>query len=449
MNPAELLLTIILGYFFFLVEEFEASTWIAVASIVIPVVVTIPLSIFVFRRSTGLAAFTVVTSAHLLLTAVLRVSLVYGGIVTFLRGVDAFGMLGLNPTTYLIFAASGVVPAYFIRKYDPGPGFRFVPIVLASLGVLYTYKLSSGFFAAPTTVNGLLLLLAELTAPAVYAIPGVWTARYWSRSFRGIGRRRKGDGVVLMLVSGWIYEWDAYTATLLGGSGVVNDVAIHDGVLYEAMPAGVISWQTGEPVPTASDGWATSICSHAGKLYHAVATGPSSADRSMILETLTGEVVAERERSVTTLCSHDGRLYDGGSGGVHETLANREVTDRQVWVLCSHAGKLYDGGIMGVHETISGTEVASRRGGVLALCSYRGALYDAAMFGEVCNTMDDVPALHYRHIVHRTRTRVVVGIELKGGRREVEAVAGMVPVAREIPRRFGGLLRRCRKAVGG
>lgn len=448
MNPIELLITIILGYIFFLAEEFEASVWISVSSILLPALVTIPLSIPIFKRSTSFVAFAIVTSIQLLLTAVLRVSLVYGGFVSYLRGVDAFGMLGLNIGTYVIFAVSGIIPAYCIKRYDPGPGFRVFPIVLSSLGVLYTYKLSSGFWYPITTLNGLLLLLAEFTAPAVYAFLGIWTARYWTRSYHSIGRQHKSKGVVLMLVSGWVYKWDTYSATELGGNGRANDLAVHEGILYEAEPAGVISWKTADFVPTASNVWATSICSHTGKLYHAIATGPSAADRSMILETLTGKLVAERDNSVTTLCSHDGRLYDGGMSGVFDTFANRRVTDRPVHVLCSHDRKLYDGGFMGVHDTISGTEIAYRQRHVFALCSYRGVLYDATQRGGVYDTMSNLVALHYRDIIHKTKSRTVMGFKLKGERKKVHAVAKMVPVDNEILKRIRGPLRDLKKAIG-
>ena len=448
MNPIDLLITIVLGYLFLLAEEFEGSAWISVSSILLSALVTIPLSILIFRRNTSLVAFTFVTSVQLFITAVLRVSLVYGGFVSHLRGVDAFGMLGLNVGTYVIFAISGIIPAHYIRKYDPGPGFRVFPIVLSSLGVLYTYTLSSGYWSSITTLNGLLLFSAELTAPAVYAFLGIWTARYWSRSYRGIGRRHKSKGVVLMLASGWVYKWDTYSATLLGGNGRANDLAVHEGILYEAEPAGVISWQTQEFLPTASKGWATSICSHAGRLYHAITTGPSATDRSMIFETLTGKLIAERDYSVTTLCSHDGRLYDGGACGVYDTFANRVVTDRPVHVLCSHGGKLYDGGFTGVHETISGTEIAYRQRDVFAICSYRGILYDATQYGAVFDTMTNLVVLDYRYIIHKTKSRIVMGFKLKGGRHEVHTVARMVPADAEIVKRFEGALRDFKEAIG-
>lgn len=448
MSTIELIITIILGYVFFLAEEFTASAWISISSILLSALVSIPLSIPIFRRSISLVAFTIVTSIQLFLTAVFRVSLVYGGFVSYLRGVDAFGMLGLNIGTYVIFAVSGIIPAYWIKKYDPGPVFRVFPIILSSLGVLYSYKLSSGFWSSITTLNGLLLLFAEFTAPAVYAFLGIWTARYWSRSYHGIGRRHKSDGMVLMIVSGWVYKWDTYSATLVGGNGRANDLAVHEGILYEAEPAGIISWQTQEFVPTASDGWATSICSHAGKLYHAIATGPSAADRSVIYETLSGKVVAERDNNVTTLCSHDGRLYDGGMSGVYDTFTNRRVSDRSVHVLCSHDGKLYDGGFMGVHETISGTEIAYRQRDVFALCSYRGVLYDATQYGAVYDTMSNLVSLDYRNIIHKTKGRIVMGFKLKGGRQEVHTVARMVPVDVEGLKHFEGPLRDFKKAIG-
>ncbi len=194
MNTIELVITIIFGYLLFLAEEFETSAWISISSILLSALVTIPLSILIFRRSTNLAAFAIVTSIQLLLTAVFRVSLVYGGFVSYLRGVDVFGMLGLNIGTYAIFAVSGIIPAYCIKKYDPGPGFRIIPIVLSSLGVLYAYKLSSGFWSPITSFKGLLLLFAEFMAPAVYAFLGIWTVRYWRRSYHGIGRRYKSGG---------------------------------------------------------------------------------------------------------------------------------------------------------------------------------------------------------------------------------------------------------------
>jgi hypothetical protein len=168
----------------------------------------------------------------------------------------------------------------------------------------------------------------------------------------------------------------------------------------------------------------------------------------MIFETLTGKLVAERDQSVTTLCSHDGRLYDGGVSGVYDTFTNRRITDRQVHVLCSHGGKLYDGGFMGVHETISGTEIAYRERDVFALCSYRGILYDATQYGAVCDTMSNLIALDYRHIIHKTKNRIVMGIKLQGGRMEVHTVAKMLPVDAEIVRRFGSTLRDFKKAIG-
>lgn len=448
MDLIELVITILLGYIFFLAEEFQHSLLVALCSVVFPCVITIPLSIFVFRKSISLLAFTAVTSSHLLLTALLRPGLVYGGVVWYLKGVDAFGMLGLNLWTYIIFTISGILPAYFIKRYDPGPGFRVFPIVLSAFGVLFTYKLAQGFWSRLPSLNGIILIVAEFTSPLVYAFVGIWTGRYWSRSYHGIGRRHKSEGMVLMLVSGWVYKWNAYSATLLGGNGRANDLAVHEGILYEAEPAGVISWQTEEFVPTASNGWATAICSHADKLYHSISTGPSACDRSMIFETMTGKLVAERDNSVQTLCSHDGRLYDGSVDGVYDTFANHKIADRAVNVLCSHDGKLYDGGFMGVHETISGTEIAYRERHVFALCSYRGILYDAGQFGAVYDTMSNLVALDYRHIIHKTKSRTVMGFKLKGGHQKVHTLARMIPVDTEIVKRFEGRLQHFKNAIG-
>ena len=185
MNSIELILTILLGYVFFLIEEFEASVIFAVSSILVSSVVSVPLSIVLFRKSESLKTFAMVTSVQLLLTSVLRPALVYRGFVTSLQGVDAFGMLGLNVFTYLIFALSGILTAIVIKRFDPGPYFRIFPIVFSSLGVLYTYKLSSGFWFPISTFNGIVLIIAEFTSPIVYALLGIWPVRYWSRCYHG------------------------------------------------------------------------------------------------------------------------------------------------------------------------------------------------------------------------------------------------------------------------
>lgn len=254
--------------------------------------------------------------------------------------------------------------------------------------------------------------------------------------------QREPDIAVLMLVSGWVYKWNLKSVKEIGGNGRANDICVHGGVLYEAEPSGVISWQTAELIPTA--GWTTAICSHGGKLYHSVATRGRS-DPSRIYETLTGKQVAERRRMVTTLCSHSGRLFDGGEEGVYDTFADRRITDRAVNVLCAHAGALYDGSYLGICETLSGTVVVARRPEVIALCSHEGVLYDAVedprLPGGIYNSLQGIVALDYASIVHITKTRTVMGYRVKGGRHNVQAIRGMISVPRAVVARFEAPLR--------
>ena len=51
------------------------------------------------------------------------------------------------------------------------------------------------------------------------------------------GKAPRPDNVVLMLVSGWIFEWNLKSATEVGGNGRANDICVHEGVLYEAEPS--------------------------------------------------------------------------------------------------------------------------------------------------------------------------------------------------------------------
>ena len=187
MNESlDLFLTAILGYIFFLIEEFGSNAVASILSILVSSIITILLSIFVFRRTTSFLAFTLVVSVQLFLTSVLRVAFVYGGFITYLKGVDVFGMLGLNIGTYVVFAISGILPAYCIKRLDPGAVFRLYPIVFSSLGVLYAYKFAEGFWSPLGTLDGIILFVAEFTAPTIYALIGIWaTITYRKNSDRG------------------------------------------------------------------------------------------------------------------------------------------------------------------------------------------------------------------------------------------------------------------------
>lgn len=259
--------------------------------------------------------------------------------------------------------------------------------------------------------------------------------------------RHQPDNFVLMLVSGWIFKWDLKSAAEVGGSGIADDICVHNGVLYEAGPGGVVSWDTAEWLPTPTKGWATAVCSHGGKLYHAI-TGPSTADPSMIFETLTGKLVAKRKHMVSSLCSFQNQLFDGGDDGVYETLSGRRITGEQVNVLCPHNGNLYDGRYQEVYETMSGNEVAYRGHRVYALCSHEGTLYDASEFGAVYDTIRNIVALDYANIRHVTKTRTVMGYKIPGGRKEVLLVRRMISVPGGILDRFEEPLRKYKKSIG-
>src|SRR6266487_6905710 len=58
------------------------------------------------------------------------------------------------------------------------------------------------------------------------------------------GHLRSPDSLALMLVSGWIYKWDLHSVSEVGGSGIADDICVHDGVRYEAGPGGGYSWGT-------------------------------------------------------------------------------------------------------------------------------------------------------------------------------------------------------------
>lgn len=262
------------------------------------------------------------------------------------------------------------------------------------------------------------------------------------------------EAAVLMLVMGWVFKWDLHSVDEVGGNGRANDICIHDRVLYEAEPAGVISWQTGRFLPKTTDNWATALCSHDGHLYHSVATGPSSTDPSHIYQSLTGKLVAKRKYLVQALCSHGGRLFDGGMGGVYDTFANRRLTDRQVNAVCSHGERLYDGGFMGLYETLEGAQVACRESEIVSLCSHAGVLYDAVQHlspqvpGSIYNSLQGVVALDYTSINHTTKTRTVMGHTIEGGRQNVYSVNRMISAPSALISLFAAPLGNYKKNIG-
>jgi hypothetical protein len=185
MEILELAITVIVGLVLLLVEDFSHNAVNSLISIFAPLTISLPLGILVFRRSQTLAAYFLICSIHMTLSAILLPALVYGGLVTHLRGIDAYGMLGLSIWTYVILAGSAIFPALLLKSMDPGKGFRYVPIVMSSLGVLYVYSLSSGWWSRLPSVKGFILVIAEILAPAIYAYIGILTARYWRKKYDG------------------------------------------------------------------------------------------------------------------------------------------------------------------------------------------------------------------------------------------------------------------------
>ena len=176
-------------------------------------------------------------------------------------------------------------------------------------------------------------------------------------------KREADDKIILMLIMGYVYSWDGEKLRELGGSGRALDICVHEGILFEAEPAGVIDHSTGDFLSIEREGWVQAVCSHRGKLYDASGSrevGPRT--KSYIYDTLADKLIAERKGRTMALCSHDGKLYDGSLDyGVYETFTNTRITDRPtLTVLCSHDGKLYDGGMLGVYETFTGDSVAIR-----------------------------------------------------------------------------------------
>ncbi|MBR9691806.1 hypothetical protein GOV06_03380 [Candidatus Woesearchaeota archaeon] len=169
------------------------------------------------------------------------------------------------------------------------------------------------------------------------------------------------------------------------------------------------------------------LCYHDGELYHIHST------KGKISNTLTNEIVRERDKSIIAMCSHNGKLVDAMFAElplepkpftiIYNTETNEELArpDGIIYRLRSHKGELY----AAIDNTIIKTLTNERRllvdfdikdfcfhknelyytesrsvyhessimkgiseKGIFALCSHNGRLLDAGSYDGIYDTFD-------------------------------------------------------------
>ena len=119
-----------------------------------------------------------------------------------------------------------------------------------------------------------------------------------------------GTHEVLMLIEGEIFSWDGRKVTQVGGSGLGHCLCIHNGDLIEGGPGAVINYGNDKMYNNDEDGPVDAVCSHMGTLYEAYFRFKglqfTTGIASVVRESLTNVVVAQRQRRIMSLCSHWG-----------------------------------------------------------------------------------------------------------------------------------------------
>ena len=170
MSVIELLGVVVFGLLFFLTEEFRDSWRYSVPTLAATVLISAVLSRLLYRKLPALLVWCLLGAFTAAVAAILRVAVVYGGYVSFLRDVNCFDRRGLDNVSYLLFAASGAVAGGLISRRDPRGWLSILPLTGIVLGVFYHYNLAEGYWSSQLP-NGAILLAAEFFAPAVYG----WT----------------------------------------------------------------------------------------------------------------------------------------------------------------------------------------------------------------------------------------------------------------------------------
>jgi len=168
----ELFLTLLAGMFFFLYEEFSNSPIYSLASLLLPLLVSIPLSFIMFRRGKPIVAWGILGALQATQTAIIRL----------LLGLYPFAGVEADTGTYFIialqFALSGFVAGAFIVRRDPKGWLRILPLLGISLGVLYHHQVAINFWSSPNFFGRwLLLFLAQFFAPTIYGWLLSWYAQ--------------------------------------------------------------------------------------------------------------------------------------------------------------------------------------------------------------------------------------------------------------------------------
>ncbi|MHC4236257.1 MAG: hypothetical protein ACYSUQ_14160, partial [Planctomycetota bacterium] len=157
MSAFELIGILALGLVFFLLEEFQYAFTYTLLTLAVSVLSGLALSRFVFHKRRPLFSWCILGACTAGLASILRPALVYGGYVSYLRGVDCFGRVGLDSLSYVLFVLSGAVAGSLVARHDPRGWHRALPLLGVAFGVLYSYKLAHGFWWSPLTINGALL----------------------------------------------------------------------------------------------------------------------------------------------------------------------------------------------------------------------------------------------------------------------------------------------------
>lgn len=206
----------------------------------------------------------------------------------------------------------------------------------------------------------------------------------------GFGRDRDSE-VLLIACMGQVFSWDGRRTEHVGGSGYASCLAECAGELYEGGIGAIRKFSStrnphvGKKLADVES--CVALCTHEGALIHATNGAP---DKPLyeIRETMSGNLLAERDNEINAMTVHNGVLCDGGEYGVCETNSGRRLYQDPCSALASLSGSLYAASRGAIYDVLSGTEVFSvftfsdcdpdfTMRSISSLCSHKGRLLAA------------------------------------------------------------------------
>jgi len=170
------------GLFVFFTEELIQSAEYSMPTVAVSLAIGI-LCLFITRRFGNYISLITTGSLVAAFTVAFRGAIVYGGLVTFLPGVDCFAIQTLQPHTYVLFALSGAFAGLTLTVFKKGRVWTHIIGILGIIcGVLYHLKVAQGWWSVRPSVAGS-LFVGEFLAPSLFAVGLSWLFRIYTQAF--------------------------------------------------------------------------------------------------------------------------------------------------------------------------------------------------------------------------------------------------------------------------